>query len=90
MKGIEIFLVLKEKGKDVCYLEYTTVKYNDNLSYSVMHRFGKKNGISLTGRGGEKEILTAKLLKYYKKMLDEERRELNKRNDLFKRLNENC
>lgn len=87
-KGIKVFLVLEEKGKKVCYLEYETVNYSRNVIYGVMSRFSdNKYGISLIGKEEEKENITAKLLKYYKKELDSDKKELNKKIDLFKKIN---
>lgn len=65
MNGIEIFLILKENNKDVCYIEYKkTQDISEGLFYT---NHENKSGISIEGKYEEKEQLLNKLLKYHRK-----------------------
>lgn len=88
MKGIEVFLVLLEKNKDVCYLEYKVIEdFQKKINNGIMMTWKDgKYGISLRGNFEDKELMVAKLLKDHKKSLNNERKELDKKFDLFKKI----
>ncbi|MEG0994966.1 MAG: hypothetical protein RSD47_00765 [Romboutsia sp.] len=70
MNGIEIFLVLKENNKDVCYVEYKKIQ---NISEGLLCTWHEdKSGMSIQGKYEEKEQLLNKLLKYHRRKLEEE------------------
>ena len=80
MRGIEIFLVTKENGKDVCYMELTECEYDTNTRYNIMRTFkSEKSGISLVGKIEEKELIEKQLKDYYRKEISDEIKELKKR-----------
>lgn len=87
MKGIEVFLVLLENNKDVCYLEYKDIEELIGMDNGIMMVWREnKYGISLNGKVEDKELLTTRLLKDHKKTLNKERKELDKKFDLFKKI----
>lgn len=85
--GIRVFLVLEENKKPVCYLCNNEVDYSENLKYDIMYRVeGNKKGISLRGKNEDKDLITKKLLKYHQKSLDNEKKELEIKNNLLKNI----
>lgn len=74
--GIEVFLVLLESDKDVCYLEYREIEEIKDANNGIIMTNGimmtwkdNKYGISLKGKFEEKELLATKLLNNHKKTL---------------------
>lgn len=91
MKGIEVYLVLVENDKDVCYLEYKDIDNFENTHNGIMMTWkGDKYGISLKGKIEDKKLLTAKLLKDHKKTLRKKRKEIDEKFNLLKKINIEC
>lgn len=90
MKGIEVYLILSEDNKDVCYLEYKEIEdFKHYLDGSMMiTTYGGRYGLVVEGAIEDKDLLTVKLLEDYKKTLKKEEQELKKKIKLFNKIYE--
>lgn len=84
MKGVGVFLVTNEDSKNVCYMEVEQTEYSDGTRYGIMARFRKnKSGFWLEGKQGEETLIKDKLIKYYRKELNLELKDVNEKIKLF-------
>jgi hypothetical protein len=88
MKGVKLFLVLKENNKP-CYKlieEIEELNYTPNSSSDIMYTSisnGEQIGNSIYGKLEDKEKLKTKLFKYYERELKNRRKELEREEKLF-------
>ena len=87
MKGIELFLVLRENKKTCCKLIEKEIEYNDRCMYDItITTKGNQSGYSWCGKLEEKEQIKNKLLNHYRKQLKKDRKELEKSEMLLSKI----